>query len=518
MKKQISNLPIYLLVLLAICISCKKATPPAVITSEITGIDGTSALSGGTITSEGSGTVLTRGVCWSTKTDPTTADSKTSDGSGAGSFISAVTGLNPATIYYVRAYATNEAGIGYGMTMSLTTLGGVPAAITYPASVISANDATLYGVVNANYAPATVIFEYGTSAGYGNTVTYNNNPVSGNANTNVSVDISGLLPATTYHYRIKTVNSLGTIYGDDMQFTTFGQIPTAIATSPFSFSDFDVSLTGIVNPNYLSTVVTFEYGSTTDYGNTITSVQSPLTGNSNTEVNATVSGLTIGNIYHFRIKAENSLGTTFTEDISFTPLHVVADIDGNTYQIIEIGTQTWMKENLKVTRYNDGSQIPEVTDYSSWSILTEPGYCYYDNYVPNMKIYGAMYNWYAVNTGKLCPDGWHVPSDVEWTTITDYLGGVSSAGARLKESGTFHWHFPNADATNESNFTALPAGYRSWSDGAYFSTGDNGSWWSSTDNNGSAAWSRAITLYGTTDVRVISNDYRYAISVRCMKN
>ena len=129
-----------------------------------------------------------------------------------------------------------------------------------------------------------------------------------------------------------------------------------------------------------------------------------------------------------------------------------------------------------------------------------------------------MYNWYAVNTDKLCPIGWHVASDEEWTILTDYLGGLSIAGGKLKETGILHWNAPNSDATNESQFTALPGGYRSFTDGAFFSIRDNGTWWSSTSNTSSAAWSRAITLYNTSDVQVISNNKNYGVSVRCLKD
>ncbi len=197
----------------------------------------------------------------------------------------------------------------------------------------------------------------------------------------------------------------------------------------------------------------------------------------------------------------------------------VTDIDGNVYTSVTIGTQTWMKENLRTTRFNDGVSIPLISGSVEWTGLVTPGYCWYNNDTPSgKKDYGALYNWFTVNTGKLCPSGWHVPSDTEWKTLTDYLGGVSAAGGKLKESGTLHWNAPNSDATNESGFTALPGGYRSYRDGIYFSLGDNASWWSSSPNTASAAWSRAITLYTTTDVLAVSNEKRYGVSVRCLKN
>jgi uncharacterized protein (TIGR02145 family) len=200
--------------------------------------------------------------------------------------------------------------------------------------------------------------------------------------------------------------------------------------------------------------------------------------------------------------------------------NVVTDIDGNIYHIVTIGTQTWMVENLKVTKYNDGESIPNITNYNDWGNLNTPGYCWYNNDVENKDPYGAMYNWYVVNSKKLSPKGWHVPSNAEWTILTDYLGGLSLAAGKLKEDGNSHWMALN-DATNESKFTALPGGYRRYYDGVFFSKGSNCTFWSSTSNNNIEAWSRGMTLYDTTDihdVQVLLNNKNYGISVRCLKD
>ena len=123
---------------------------------------------------------------------------------------------------------------------------------------------------------------------------------------------------------------------------------------------------------------------------------------------------------------------------------VVQDIDGNNYLTVTIGTQIWMAENLRTTKYNDGTAIPLVTDNTTWANLTTPAYCWYNNDAKtNGSTYGALYNWYSVNTKKLCPTGWHVPNDTEWTTLTTYLGGTAVAGGKLKETGTAHWYSPN---------------------------------------------------------------------------
>ena len=136
-------------------------------------------------------------------------------------------------------------------------------------------------------------------------------------------------------------------------------------------------------------------------------------------------------------------------------------MDGNTYNTIMIGTQTWMKENLKTTTFNDGTSIPLETDATKWAALTSSGYCYYNNDEATYKdTYGVLYNWYTVNTGKLCPSGWHIPIEADWTNLTTFLGGENGAGGKLKESGTSHWINPNSGATNETKFTALPGGER----------------------------------------------------------
>ncbi len=160
-----------------------------------------------------------------------------------------------------------------------------------------------------------------------------------------------------------------------------------------------------------------------------------------------------------------------------TPSDTVTDIDGNVYHTVTIGTQVWLVENLKTTRYNDGTSIPLVTDSAAWSNADTSAYCWYNNDIANKNTYGALYNWFTVNTGKLAIAGWHIPTDAEWTTLTDYLGGESIAGGKLKETGTTHWRSPNAGATNESGFTALPGGHRDVN-GTFSAMGDDGFWWS----------------------------------------
>ncbi len=171
----------------------------------------------------------------------------------------------------------------------------------------------------------------------------------------------------------------------------------------------------------------------------------------------------------------------------------VTDVDGNIYKIVTIGTQTWMSENLKVTKYNDGTAIPLVTDNTIWGKLDDtesPGYCYYENKLSNKETYGALYNWYAVssstNGGKnVCPSGWHVPSDAEWTTLTDYIG--SDAGTKLKS--TSGWIAGNG--TDAYGFSGVPGGLRD-NYGYFYDISSYGYWWSSPSFDTDSAWNRVL--------------------------
>jgi uncharacterized protein (TIGR02145 family) len=216
--------------------------------------------------------------------------------------------------------------------------------------------------------------------------------------------------------------------------------------------------------------------------------------------------------------------TLFCAELTGLQAQTVKDIDGNIYKNVKIGTQVWMTENLKTMKYNDGTSITLVTDEKAWNALTTPAYCWYKNdAAANKNKYGALYNWYTVSTNKLCPRGWHVPTNEEWRILTTYLGGENIAGGKLKEKGTIHWENPNTGATNESGFTALPGGERKY-DGAFDNSGSNvgffrsnGCWWSSTEQYAFNAY--YLRLYSS-----LSNVYnslsvkQSGYSVRCMKD
>lgn len=196
----------------------------------------------------------------------------------------------------------------------------------------------------------------------------------------------------------------------------------------------------------------------------------------------------------------------------------VKDIHGNSYKTVKIGTQVWMAEDLKTTKYKDGNQIPLVTSNTEWANLTTPGYCWYNNDQGTYgNTYGALYNWYAVNTGKLCPAGWHIPTNEEWTTLTTFLGGENVAGGKMKETGTSHWNIPNTGATNVSGFSALPGGLRT-SGGSFVNVGNLVLYASSSEYSSSLVWCRQMQNSDTRLFTFFSGEKAFGYTVRCLRD
>lgn len=185
---------------------------------------------------------------------------------------------------------------------------------------------------------------------------------------------------------------------------------------------------------------------------------------------------------------------------------------------VKICDQLWMDQNLDVNRYRNGDPIPKVTDPAVWDALTTGAYCYYNNdSATYAATYGKLYNWYAVNDPRgLAPAGWHIPSDAEWTTLEICLGGASVAGGEMKETGIIHWLSPNYGATNSSDFTALPGGYRNYT-GLFGNVGVYGYWWSSTSQSGAGAWARQLR-YNDDDIIITSEAKKNGLSVRCLRD
>ena len=196
----------------------------------------------------------------------------------------------------------------------------------------------------------------------------------------------------------------------------------------------------------------------------------------------------------------------------------VVDYDGNVYDTVMIGEQIWLGENLKVTHYNNGVPIPNVTDFTSWGTLATGARCYYNNdSVTYDSVYGALYNFYTItDPNGICPAGWHVPSNADWEATEIYLGGQEIAGGKMKEAGTLHWKSPNTGATNSTGFTGLPGGARDPVNDFRFLT-ENGVWWTASATGPTNAWSTYF-WYLNTGVDHNPTPKKYGFSIRCLKD
>lgn len=233
--------------------------------------------------------------------------------------------------------------------------------------------------------------------------------------------------------------------------------------------------------------------------------------------------------YYVRAYGTTSEGTFYGNELSFSTLNrlyingsVVIDVDGNNYQSIVINGKQWMKENLNVSKYRNGDDIPEVTDMVEWDALTTGAWCYYENVTENGTTYGKLYNWYAINDPRgLAPTGWHIPSDTEWTSLTTFLGGTSNAGIKMRDLGDT-WSTSAVLATNQAGFSALPAGYGYLTysydpvDEPFNSLGDVAFWWSATASNPTTAYSLNVNLNNSVTRGSILK--KTALSVRCVRN
>lgn len=248
-------------------------------------------------------------------------------------------------------------------------------------------------------------------------------------------------------------------------------------------------------------------------------VQAVLSGS---EFSVTLGNLLSNNTYVIKGYAINSVGVAYTIETSFTTGTIIIptagkikDVDGNAYDTVRIGKQTWMVQNLKVTHYRDGSAITVITDNAAW--LDTPNgagaMCYYNNDAANATTYGALYNWEAAASSKgLAPAGWHVPSLAEWTELETLFGPYYEGGQYVKEAGTTHWLAPNYKANNQTGFTALPAGYRK-ATGQYIGIGELAIWWS-TNTQKTAQCSNIGAELSSDELF----NTRSGMSIRCIKD
>ena len=355
------------------------------------------------------------------------------------------------------------------------------------------------------------------------------------------ITVTGLTNGTTYTFTVVATNAVGNSLASA---ASAAVTPAAAATVPGAPSgvvatagDASVSVAFTIPTNNGGSVIT-GYTVTSNPGNiTATGSSSPLT----------VTGLTNGTSYTFTVVATNAVGSSLASAASaaVTPAaasscstSTITDVDGNLYHTVSIGTQCWTKENLRVTHYNDNTPIPLDANGGSggtstiWQNLTVGSYAIYANEASsgtNATNYGFLYNWYAAKgidmTGSttyknLCPTGFHVPTDAEWTTLTDFLGGLSVAGGKMKQTGTTLWN-TDPGSTNSSGFTALPGGYRN-NVGSFVNIGSAAFFWSATELTGNNAWSRFLlnvdgTVYGNSNL-YLNYIKSVGASVRCLED
>jgi uncharacterized protein (TIGR02145 family) len=265
--------------------------------------------------------------------------------------------------------------------------------------------------------------------------------------------------------------------------------------------------------------------STGTASNAITTIDSIRFNSSSTTMevvlqNGTVESHSIADIINVNFISVNQSQHSCGANIVHNPAKTygtMTDQQGNVYKTIVIGAQEWMAENLKTTIYRNGNAIANITDNAQWEGLTTGAWASYNNDSQNDCPYGKLYNWYAVaDPGHVCPTGWHVPTDDEWTTLTDYLGGAAVAGGKMKTTGLQYWISPNTGATNESGFSGLPGGGH-YSNGSFDGVGSFGNWWSSSEYDTNSVWYRYLTYYNGSAYQYSSNK-QSGFSVRCLRD
>lgn len=501
-----------------------QSIPPKLTTSSITTFDETSAVSGGNIISDNGDPVTALGVCWSTSTAPTVElNDKTIVTADKGIFSSVITPLLPNTKYYVRAYATNSTGTGYGNEVTVTTNPfAIPTLTTTDASLITPVTAVSGGNITSVHGSPVTVRGVCWSTATGPTASLATKTADGSGSGVFTSNISQLVQNTRYYLRAYATNAAGTAYGNEISFTTLtSDIPTLSTTVITSLSTTTALSGGNITSENGAAVTARGVCWSTSPAPTTALATKTIDGSGKGTFVSSITGLLSSQTYFLRAYATNSIGTAYGDEIMFTTK--ISDGEGNLYNVVKIGSQVWMAENLKVTKYNDNTSIPLVTGYSAWIISNTPAFCWYNNdEVTNKPLYGALYNWYVLdatsNGGKnACPTGWRVPTDTDWTILVNTLGDELSAGIALKEAGTTHWVNSVTGATNSTGFTALPAGIRSTNGGTFEQMGTYTCFWSSTDNGSGNSWYREFTSWYNTFVRSYYRSKSDGCSVRCVR-
>jgi uncharacterized protein (TIGR02145 family) len=481
--------------------------PTVSATEAAVSITGSSATSGGTISSNGGSIVTVSGIVWSTTSTPTIAlATKTTNGAATGTYTSSLTGLAPATLYYVRAYATNSIGTAYGPERYFTTLAIAPTiSATASATSITSSTATIVGTITSDGGAVVTSrgVVYGTSTG---SATFS--VTSGTGTGTYTIGLNGLAPATTYFARSFATNSVGTVYGTETNFTTIAIAPTLTTTTVSSITKYAASAGGTITSNGGSAIIASGICWSTTATPTISDSKT-TDGTTSGTFTSSLTGLTAGTTYFVRAYATNAIGTSYGAAQSFTTLSTPP-----AQTTVLIGAQRWTDKNLNVTNYRNGDPITYAANAAQWAAANAAGEGAY-TYLKYASgdagaTYGKLYNWYAVNDARgLAPNGYHIPTRAEWTT----LRGTQPGNGRTLKSNTNDWsasfnnvnnfityipdaNYSNYNGTNSTGFNALPGG-------SLFPNGTNGnygsaSYWTATIdpvNSAKANWTYFHSTY-----------------------
>lgn len=518
---------------------------PQIETSEIINITQHSATSGGTVISDGDTPVTARGICWSSGSNPTIAGSHTTDGSGTGSFTSYLTGLESNKTYYVRAYATNTAGTVYGNESVFTTLQSItlPEVTTNEIENITQNSATGGGIVTFDGGSEVIVRGIAYSKLPYPTVLSQTVQSEGGMGL-FTANMTNLDPGSLYFVRAYAVNPVGIAYGNQVEFTTKPGLSPEVTT-------LDIANITSTTAKGGGTVVTQGDAPVTARGVCWSTSPDPTTNDSHTNdgegIGSFVSHLTElipESTYYVRAYATNIFGTSYGVQLQFTTqeifvcgINTISDVDGNIYNTIQIGIQCWMAENLKTTKYRNGSPIDYPgTNNAAWANNSTGAYAWYNNDISWKESYGALYNWHAVaNPNGLCPEGWHVISVDDWDEMINYLFGAppwgnignkmkscrqinSPLGGECNTNSHPRWEADNSNyGTDDYGFGMLPGGRREYSTGLYSLVGETGGFWMTPEQN---IWSASLRMLGHNHGTLLfgpSWDKRYGFSIRCIK-
>jgi|GEM_PF-1420682 len=495
---------------------------PNLRTGEVREIDTNYAIISSELINFGDGldSIIQHGHCWSLKENPTIHDLKSELGrrTEIGYFIDSIIGLSPGLKYYVKSYAINEIGITYGEQIQIKasdkfaeiTLSKINSftdnSINYSANIVANGgfDVTSRGICWSTEPQPTII---------------DNRIINGNGIGVFNGTITGLSKVTTYYVRAFATNFSGTNYSNQIELKTLPTLPIIITQEITNIDTNGARLGGVIiddgGEELIEKGIYWSVSSNpTDKDNVINA------GKESSNFSFQFSDLHESTQYFIRAFATNRAGTSLGEIVSFvtysTNPSTVFDINGNQYNYRAIGEQFWMVENLKTTKFNDGSDIPLITNNSEWNNLSTPAYCWAKNDEATYKNpYGALYNWYTVKSEKICPLGWHVPSDEEWKILTYYVGGTSVAGGNLKEIGFSHWESPNEGASDDYGFAGLPGGFRGSS---FFDVEVHGYWWSSTlSETEGRSWIRELS-YHLELIQILKHPNSHGLSIRCIRD